>query len=51
MYLHYYYCALQIDMVEIKAKFMEMYQKTLGKFIDGDCSGDYKKILLALVGA
>lgn len=41
----------EIDMVEIKAKFMEMYKKTLGKFIDGDCSGDYKRILMALVGA
>ena len=38
-------------MVEIKAKFVEMYKKTLGKFIDGDCSGDYKRILMALVGA
>ena len=44
------YCGLQIDMEDIKAKFLEMYHKTLGKFIEGDCSGDYKRMLLALVG-
>ena len=37
-------------MEDIKEKFLEMYHKTLGKFIEGDCSGDYKRILLALVG-
>ena len=48
----YYFvlCDLQIDMEDIKKKFLEMYHKTLGKFIEGDCSGDYKRILLALVG-
>ena len=53
VYMHClcYCCVLQIDMVEIKEKFVEMYKKPLGKFIEGDCSGDYKKILLALVGA
>ena len=44
------YCGLQVDMEDIKKKFLEMYHKTLGKFIEGDCSGDYKRILLALVG-
>ena len=41
---------LQVDLEDIKAKFLEMYHKTLGKMIEGDCSGDYKKMLLALVG-
>ncbi|XP_055955975.1 annexin A11 isoform X1 [Patella vulgata] len=38
------------DMGFIKAEFQKMYGKTLGSFIKGDCSGDYKKILLALIG-
>lgn len=40
----------EIDLDDIKKKFFEMYHKTLNKFIEGDCSGDYKRILLALVG-
>eukprot|EP01137_Pigoraptor_chileana_P030120 Opistho-2@16269 len=39
----------ELDMVEIKAAFQTKYGKTLGSFIKGDCSGDYKKILLDLV--
>ena len=38
----------EIDMVEIKHEFQRMYGKTLETFIAGDCSGDYKKILLQL---
>ncbi|XP_065887191.1 annexin A7-like [Dysidea avara] len=38
------------DLEEVKAKFLEMYHKTLGKMIEGDCSGDYKRMLLAIVG-
>ena len=41
---------LQKDLEEVKGKFLEMYHKTLGKMIEGDCSGDYKKMLLAIVG-
>ena len=41
---------LQKDLEEVKAKFLEMYHKTLGKMIEGDCSGDYKRMLLAIVG-
>ena len=40
----------QVDMVEIKTAFLQMYHKTLSKMIEGDCSGDYKKMLIALVG-
>ncbi|XP_071828836.1 annexin-B12-like isoform X3 [Apostichopus japonicus] len=39
----------EIDMVEIKQEFKTQYNQTLEKFIEGDCSGDYKKIMLALV--
>lgn len=40
----------EIDMVQIKDAFERVYNKELGKFIKGDCSGDYKKILFALIG-
>lgn len=39
----------QIDLVDIKQEFLRKYHKTLYKMIEGDCSGDYKKLLLALV--
>ncbi|XP_078359976.1 annexin-B12-like [Oculina patagonica] len=38
------------DLVEIKQTFLQKYHKTLYKMIQGDCSGDYKKLLLAVVG-
>jgi len=40
----------ETDMVEIKEAFMERYDKTLAKMIKGDCSGDYKRFLLEIVG-
>ncbi|KAK3083430.1 hypothetical protein FSP39_022409 [Pinctada imbricata] len=40
----------EIDMVQIKACFLEMTKQTLWNWIDQDCSGDYKKILQAIVG-
>ncbi len=33
----------------MKAAFLARYHKTLYKMIEGDTSGDYKKILLAVV--
>lgn len=39
----------EVDLVEIKQVFLQKYHKTVYKMIQGDCSGDYKKLLLALV--
>lgn len=41
----------EVDMETIKRDFHSSYGKSLASFIDGDTSGDYKKILLALVKA
>lgn len=40
----------EVDMVQVKQEFQRMYGKTLGSFIKGDTSGDYKKLLMALCG-
>lgn len=40
----------EIDMVQIKECFLEMTKQTLWNWIDQDCSGDYCKILKAIVG-
>jgi len=40
----------EIDMVEIKEAFFDKFNKSLAKMIEGDCSGDYKRMLLALIG-
>lgn len=40
----------EIDMVEIKQEFQRAYNQSLGRFIKGDTSGDYRKILLAIIG-
>ena len=40
----------EVDMVEIKEEFMKLYKKSLGTMIKGDTSGDYKRLLIALVG-
>ncbi|XP_022317073.2 annexin A4-like [Crassostrea virginica] len=37
------------DIEAIKAEFQKLYGKSLGQFIKDDTSGDYKKILLALI--
>nr|XP_022317073.1 annexin A4-like [Crassostrea virginica] len=37
------------DIDAIKAEFQKLYGKSLGQFIKDDTSGDYKKILLALI--
>uniref|UniRef100_A0A8C5JYZ2 Annexin n=1 Tax=Jaculus jaculus TaxID=51337 RepID=A0A8C5JYZ2_JACJA len=40
----------EIDLVQIKQVFTQMYQKTLATMIASDTSGDYRKLLLAIVG-
>lgn len=40
----------EIDMMDIKIEFQKMYKKSLESFIKSDCSGDYKRALLCLVG-
>ncbi|XP_063226195.1 annexin B9-like [Bacillus rossius redtenbacheri] len=39
----------EIDMEDIKEQFLAKYGKTLESFIKGDTSGDYKKMLIALI--
>jgi len=40
----------EIDMEEIKQEFLKKYNKSLARMIESDTSGDYKKILVKLVG-
>ncbi|KAM3912642.1 annexin A7 isoform 1-T1 [Leptodactylus fuscus] len=40
----------EIDLVQIKQAFVQMYQKSLASMIQGDTSGDYRKMLLAITG-
>ncbi|XP_064640662.1 annexin-B12-like isoform X2 [Lineus longissimus] len=40
----------EVDMVQIKQEFQKQYHKSLESFIKGDCSGHYKRVLIALVG-
>jgi len=40
----------EVDLVEIKAAFYRMYGKSLAKMIEGDTSGEYKKLLVKIVG-
>ena len=44
------FISLQIDMVQIKACFLELTKQTLWKWIKDDTSGDYGKLLRAIVG-
>lgn len=40
---------LQSDLPAIKACYKKLYKKTLEESIENDTSGDYKRLLLALV--
>ncbi|XP_020646858.3 annexin A7 [Pogona vitticeps] len=40
----------EIDLVQIKYVFAQMFQKTLATMISSDTSGDYRRLLLAIVG-
>uniref|UniRef100_A0A8D8UUH8 Annexin n=1 Tax=Cacopsylla melanoneura TaxID=428564 RepID=A0A8D8UUH8_9HEMI len=39
----------EIDLGDIKQSFLKLYGKTLEEYVKDDCSGDYKRLLLALV--
>uniref|UniRef100_K1RGT2 Annexin n=3 Tax=Magallana TaxID=2171616 RepID=K1RGT2_MAGGI len=39
----------EVDMVQIKQEFQKQFGKSLDGFIRDDTSGDYRKVLLALV--
>ncbi|KAK3778627.1 hypothetical protein RRG08_040807 [Elysia crispata] len=40
----------EVDMAAIKQEFNRMYGKTLASFVKGDTSGDYKKVILGIIG-
>lgn len=40
----------EIDLQDIKQQFQSLYGKSLESYISGDASGEYKKLLLALLG-
>ncbi|XP_071106712.1 annexin-B12-like [Haliotis cracherodii] len=40
----------EIDMVQIKECFLQLTKQTLWNWLKDDCSGDYKKLLQAVVG-
>lgn len=40
---------LQVDLAAIKTKYEELYKKSLSDSIEGETSGDYKKLILALI--
>uniref|UniRef100_UPI00398E494A annexin A6 isoform X2 n=1 Tax=Pristiophorus japonicus TaxID=55135 RepID=UPI00398E494A len=40
----------EIDLLNIRHEFKQMYDASLYSFIEGDSSGDYSKVLLALCG-
>lgn len=46
MYLYFF----QLDLAEIKVKYKDLCGKTVSQSIESECSGDYKKMLLAIVG-
>ena len=39
----------EVDMVQIRDAYMELYQKSLQKAIEHDTSGDYRKLLDAAI--
>jgi annexin A7/11 len=41
----------EIDLGNIKQEFERIYEKTLEASIEDECSGDYKKMLLAIIAA
>ncbi|KAJ1143092.1 hypothetical protein NDU88_009403 [Pleurodeles waltl] len=40
----------EIDLVQVKQAFTQIYQKTLASMISSDTSGDYRRLLVAITG-
>ncbi|KAJ1520227.1 hypothetical protein ONE63_004437 [Megalurothrips usitatus] len=40
----------EIDLADIKTEYERLYEKTLESAVKGECAGDYKRTLLALIG-
>ncbi|XP_026289323.2 annexin B10 isoform X1 [Frankliniella occidentalis] len=40
----------EVDLGDIKQEYERLYEKTLESAVKGECSGDYKRTLLALIG-
>ena len=41
----------QVDLEDIKIRYKSLYKQPLEQDIKSECSGDYKKILLAIIGS
>ena len=41
----------QVDLEDIKIRYKSLYKQPLEQDIKSECSGDYKKILLAIMGS
>lgn len=48
--IYYVVSRYEIDMAEIKAEYLKLYDETLYRDIKRDASGNYEKVLLQLVG-
>lgn len=42
---------VQIDLKDIAFAFHRSYKKLLREFVSDDCSGDYRKLLLLILGS
>ena len=40
----------EIDLDDVKKIFKDTYKKSLSAWVESECSGNYKKILLLLIG-
>ncbi|XP_060560007.1 annexin A4-like isoform X2 [Ruditapes philippinarum] len=41
----------EVDMVQIKQEFQKMYGQSLEQFVRDDISGDYRRVILGMIGA
>jgi len=39
----------ELDLGNIKQEFERMYEQSLESWVEGECSGDYEKIMVALI--